>query len=73
MMGQLNEIQDKIINDRRRERAAIRAGGGPPPVSKDLLDIYLEAMEGDLEGANHITNEDIQKNIHGQSQHSLSL
>ena len=65
-MGQLGEIQDKIINQRRTERAAIRIQGGPPPVAKDLLDIYLEAMEGEEEGAYDMSNESIKKNIHGK-------
>ncbi|KAM3568323.1 hypothetical protein VYU27_009551, partial [Nannochloropsis oceanica] len=58
--AELMGIENAIIEGRRLERKQIRAEGGELPASRDLLDVYLEAIENeDLS----LSNESIFRNI----------
>lgn len=43
--AELEQIESSVLETRRAEHAALRGQGLPLPPSRDLLDVYLEAIE----------------------------
>ena len=43
--AELEQIESSVLETRRAARAALRGQGLPLPPSRDLLDVYLEAIE----------------------------